>query len=190
MQTLDDHDQDSDSGSSSSSYDRTDHNVEAAMALSNDHLLFLFGATPLHVHAPATHPQQVQIFRLWQIYLDNVNPLCKVTHTPTLQPRIIDAASNVTDIAPGLDALMFSIYCVALLSLTDDECRLPFHTPRELLLAEYHMACQQALLRCTPWRPNDHDGLIASYLYLVCVIPTYQVIHSIDCGTSSLFDSK
>lgn len=27
---------------------------------------------------------KAQIFRLWQIYLDYVNPLLKVTHTPTL----------------------------------------------------------------------------------------------------------
>lgn len=116
MQTLDDQNQDSDSGSSSSSYDKADHDIKAAIALSNDHLLFLFGATPPNAHAPAPHPQQVQIFQLWQIYLDNVNPLCKVTHTPTLQPRIIGAASNVTNTAPGLEALMFSIYCVAVLS--------------------------------------------------------------------------
>jgi hypothetical protein len=113
------------------------------------------------------HPQQVQIFRLWQIYLDNVNPLLKVTHTPTLQPRIIDAASDLKNISPSLEALMFSIYCVSVKSLVDDECQTLFGSPRKYLLTSYQYACQQALLKCKALESTGLDGFTALYLYLV-----------------------
>jgi hypothetical protein len=132
---------------------------------SNDHLLF--GSRNTNVNLSALHPEQVQIFRLWQIYLENINPLLKVTHTPTLQARIIDAASDVANISPTLEALMFSIYCVSIQSLVEDECRTIFGSPREDLLTSYQFGCQQALLNCGVLRSSDRDGLTAVYLYLV-----------------------
>ena len=131
----------------------------------NDHLLF--GSHDTEVDISTLHPEQVQIFRLWQIYLDNVNPLLKVTHTPTLQARIIDATSNVASIKPALAALMLSIYCVAILSLAEEECLNIFDAPRESLLTKYQLGCQQALTRCGFLRSNDRDCLTALYLYLV-----------------------
>jgi len=115
----------------------------------------------------ASHPEQVQIFRLWQIYLDNVNPLLKVTHTPSLQPLIIDAASKIPDIDPALEALMFGIYSTSIASLEDSECRSLFQWPKKDLLAGYQSACQNALLKCGVWRSNDVTTLTALYLYLV-----------------------
>lgn len=132
----------------------------------NDHLLF--GPSRTNVCLSASHPEQVQIFRLWQIYLDNVNPLLKVTHTPTLQPRILDAASNVGNISsPALEALIFSVYCISVTSLSEDECHTLFRSPKKDLLAGHHSACQQALLKCNIWRSGNVDALTALYLYLV-----------------------
>ena len=135
------------------------------MYQNNDHLLF--GSRETAVDVFTLHPDQVQIFRLWQIYIDNVNPLLKVTHTPTLQTRIIDAASDVASIKPTLAALMFSIYCVSILSLGEDECRIKFGLPKERLLAKYQFGCQQALLNCEFLRSSDRECLTALYLYLV-----------------------
>lgn len=131
----------------------------------DDHLLF--GSRQTAVDVFTLHPEQIHIFRLWQIYIDNVNPLLKVTHTPTLQARIIDAASYVASIKPTLAALMFSIYCVSILSLGEDECRAMFGSPKEHLLAKYQFGCQQALLNCGFLRSSDRDCLTALYLYLV-----------------------
>jgi hypothetical protein len=132
---------------------------------SNDHLLF--GSSVGNVNLSALHPTQVQIFRLWQIYLDNVNPLLRVTHTPTLQTRIIDAASDIANINPTLEALMFSIYCVSISSITEDQCSALFGSSKKDLLAGYQFACQQALRGCSILRSSDHESLTALYLYLV-----------------------
>ncbi|CAG7946914.1 unnamed protein product [Penicillium nalgiovense] len=137
---------------------------------SNDHLLF--GSTVGDVDdLSASHPTQVQIFRLWQIYLDNVNPLLKVTHTPTLQTRIIDAVGDITNVNPKLEALMFSIYCVSILSLTEDQCSALFGSPKKDILTGYQSACQHSLRGCGILRSSDRESLTALYLYLVSTRP-------------------
>ena len=115
------------------------------------------------------HPDPVQIFRLWQIYLDNVDPLLKVTHTPSLQGRIIEAIGNAKSIDPTLEALMFSIYCISVLSLPPEDCQNTFGSSKEDLLTKYQSVCQEALLNCGFLRSSDRDCLTALYLYLVCL---------------------
>lgn len=134
-------------------------------AENDDHLLF--GSRRASVDLSTLHPDPVQIFRLWQVYLDNVNPLLKVTHTPSLQGRIIEAASNVTNISPTVEALMFSIYCTSVLSLVVEDCQTMFGCSKEDLLMRYQFGCQQALLNCGVLRSSDRDCLTALYLYLV-----------------------
>ena len=127
----------------------------------------LFGSGRKGVDLTGLHPNPVQIFRLWQIYLDNVNPLLRVTHTPTLQGRIIEAASNLQSIDPVLQALMFSIYCMALTSINDEGCVPIFGFSRDETLTRYQICCKQALLECEFHRSNDRNCLVALYLYLV-----------------------
>jgi hypothetical protein len=132
---------------------------------SNDH--FLFGSRRTAVDLSTQHPDPLQIFRLWQIYIDNVNPLLKITHTATMQGRIIEATSNLANISPNLEAFMFSIYSMAVLSLGVDECKAKFGTFKEDLSTRYQCCCQQALLNAGLLRTNDRDCLTAFYLYLV-----------------------
>ncbi len=134
-------------------------------ANNDDHLFFSSHRTTINLST--LHPDPVQIFRLWQIYLDNVNPLLKVTHTPSLQGRIIEAASNLTNINPPLEALMFSIYCTSILSIIVEDCQTMFGSSKEDLLTRYQFGCQQALLNCGFLRSSDRDCLTSLYLYLV-----------------------
>lgn len=131
----------------------------------NDHLLFSFPNT--HVNLSTLHPKPAQIFKLWQIYLENVNPMLKVTHTPSLQGRIIEATNDLTNISSTLEALMFSIYCMAIVSLFEDECQTIFGSSKEDLLLRYQFSCQKALINCGFLRSSDRDCLTALYLYLV-----------------------
>ncbi|KAL3421211.1 hypothetical protein PVAG01_07656 [Phlyctema vagabunda] len=137
---------------------------------SNDHIIF--GQRDPDVDISTLHPEPVQIFRLWQLYIDNVNPLLKVTHTPSLQGRIIEAAGDIPNIQPNLGALMFSIYCMSITSLTTDECQSIFGSSKESLLAIYQMGCQQALLNGGFLRCDDRDSLTALYLYLMSLRPS------------------
>lgn len=122
------------------------------------------------------HPPAVQIFQLWQIYLDNVNPLLKITHTPTLQGQLIEAAANPSKISRPLEALMFSIYFIAITSMTDDEVQETFKEDRNRLLSKFHRGTQQALINAGFMRSPEIVVLQAYVLYLVsCLISSFSI---------------
>ncbi|KAK4246073.1 hypothetical protein C7999DRAFT_42465 [Corynascus novoguineensis] len=176
-------DSDSGDGSSEDEHDspffRDDENMEKVIKKvldrtyqcdpqsSTGHLVF--GSPAGAIALTTLHPDQTRIFRLWQVYLDNVNPLLKVTHTPSLQPRIIDAMSDLANISAPLEALLFGIYCISVLSLTEDQCQTLFRSPRRDLLAGYQFACRQALLNANVLQSCEHDCLVALFLYLLSV---------------------
>ncbi|ORY58142.1 uncharacterized protein BCR38DRAFT_448211 [Pseudomassariella vexata] len=159
-----------DSDSSSSPRDTPGLGVRTAWDHVHENNDLLFGPYK-PVDLSSLHPNPVQIFRLWQIYIDNVNPMLKVTHSPTLQSRIIEAASNVRNVDPNLQALMFSIYCMAILSMMDD-CEAIFGASKEALLKKYHFSCQKALLNASLLHTSNRDCLTAFFLYLVSVRPS------------------
>lgn len=113
------------------------------------------------------HPSAIQIIQLWQIYLNNVNPLLKLTHTPTLQERIIEATANIGKVSKSLEALMFAIYFMAVTSMTDEETQLTFGNDKGQLLQRYYTACQQALVNGGFMRHTDLTLLQAFLLYLM-----------------------
>lgn len=133
----------------------------------NDNLFF--GSRKTAIELFTFHPEPVQIFRLWQIYLNNVDPLLKVTHTHSLQGYIIEAAGDLVNISPTLEALMFGIYSASIMSLTTDECQVTFGSSKDDLLTRYQSGCQQALLNCGYLRTRDRECLTALYLFLVCL---------------------
>ena len=114
-----------------------------------------------------SHPSAIQIFQLWQIYINNVNPLLKISHVPTLQGQIISASANPAKISKSLEALMFSIYFVAITSMKEEEVQNTFAEDRNILLGKYHTATQQALVNAGFMRSTDLMVLQAYTLYLV-----------------------
>ncbi|KAJ6439412.1 NAD dependent epimerase/dehydratase family protein [Purpureocillium lavendulum] len=127
----------------------------------------LFGSRQTLVDISTLHPEAVDIFRLWQVYLENADPQLKVTHSPSLQRRIVTAAKDLANVDPPLEALMFSIYCLAIFSLTEEECRAMFEHDKEDLQTRYRFGCQQALMNARYLRSTDRDCLTAFYLYLL-----------------------
>lgn len=127
----------------------------------------LFRSHVPSVDLSTLHPTPVDIFRLWQVYLENVNPVLKVTHTPSLQGRIIQAASDVRDIDPAQEALMFSIYSLAVASLDPDPCHTMFGLSQADLMTKYQFACQQALVNAGFLRSENRDCVTALLFHLV-----------------------
>ncbi|TAQ91647.1 hypothetical protein B7494_g41 [Chlorociboria aeruginascens] len=52
------------------------------------------------------HPPSKRIHQLWQIFIENVDPLTKVMHVPTLQQAIQKAMSNSRTIPRSFEALL------------------------------------------------------------------------------------
>ncbi|KAJ6015692.1 hypothetical protein N7540_010283 [Penicillium herquei] len=139
------------------------------MYASDDHIIL--GSRKSSVDLATLHPEPVHIFKLWQLYLDKINPLLKIIHAPTMQGRIIEAAGNTANIEPRLEALMFSIYCMSIQSLTTETCQSTFGLSKEDFIARHQFGCQQALLNCQFLRSDNRDCLTALCLFLYSLQP-------------------
>jgi hypothetical protein len=152
--------------SSDSEYEGpTIHHAFDAMFDNNDGFPFIVGGATSSV--TNLHPSPIQIFQLWQIYISNVNPLLKISHAPTLQALIINASANTAKIAKPLEALMFSIYLIAVNSMPEAEVHSTFGEDKNVLLSKYHGATQQALINAGFMRSTELVVLQAYLLYLV-----------------------
>lgn len=112
-------------------------------------------------------PSPIHMFRLWQIFLDNVNPLSKVIHVPTLQKKIFTECA-AGKFSSGMETLMFSIYCAAITSMSSPACMEIFREPRPQLLMQYHAGAQKALANAQFLRSSDLLVLQGFAIYLVC----------------------
>ncbi|GAB1201522.1 hypothetical protein APSETT445_000097 [Aspergillus pseudonomiae] len=63
------------------------------------------------------YPSRWEATQLWQVYLNNVNPLMRVVHIPTLLPKVYNAINAPNDVPADLSALLFAIYFAATTSL-------------------------------------------------------------------------
>jgi hypothetical protein len=135
---------------------------------SNDGFPFMVGGSKSHI--THLHPSAIQIFQLWQIYLNNVNPLLKISHVPTLQNQIVKASADLAEVDESFEALMFAIYAISVTSMPNDEVEAAFGDSKNALLARYHAASQQALINAKFMSSTELTTLQALLLYLVSLI--------------------
>jgi len=113
------------------------------------------------------HPNPVRIFWLWQKYLDNVNSLVKILHVQTSQQMIIEASTDLTTVAPDVEALMFAIYSSALASISNQECQKTMGEPLDVLIERFTSLTQQALMNAGFLRSFSLTTLQAFVSFLV-----------------------
>jgi hypothetical protein len=124
-----------------------DSSSEASDAEASDEGLGFVLDVPLKLHKHHSHPPTEIIYQLWQVFTENVDPLTKVVHVPSLQPFIQKAATNIKKIPRSYEALMFAIYAAAVMSLKHEECERRLGESREILLSRYISATEWALSR-------------------------------------------
>ena len=127
----------------------------------------IFGTRTTKNSLHALHPQPVSIFRLWQVFLDNINPLTKFIHAPTFQQLILEASGNLENIPKGLNALIFGIYLSSVMSLKNKDCEDMFGESKATLFTRYKYASEQALISAGFLKSTDLVVLQAYVLYLV-----------------------
>ncbi|RYO86877.1 hypothetical protein DL766_001102 [Monosporascus sp. MC13-8B] len=101
--------------------DKDDECSTRAESLSPGHDAVLLLHSESSLDLKELHPPSAHVFFLWQKFLDRVNPLTKVIHVPTLQPMVAEAAANIDSVPRNVEALLFSIYTVTAVSLSDEE---------------------------------------------------------------------
>lgn len=102
-------------------------------------------ASPRHDEGPTLDP--VQAFKLWQIFLDRVNPLIKIIHAPTVQQYMVQAAADMSSISFDYQALLYSIFCLAAISLTEDEAVQMLGIPRGQAIYKFLRGANTTLTR-------------------------------------------
>ncbi|KAI4170684.1 MAG: hypothetical protein LQ343_004782 [Gyalolechia ehrenbergii] len=105
-------------------------------------LLFGFSVTG---NLKNLHPSPINIFRLWQTYINCVYPLSMIFHAPTVQQQILDASADLDNVSESMEALMFAIYYAAVVALSAEDCEAMFGIPQHVVMNKYMLATQQAL---------------------------------------------
>ena len=147
METLDD-DSDEEEDSQLSGQSPAETNVSQSS--------LLFGSSPLRPRElRLLHPPPAQLTALFFFYQQNVDPMVKILHIPSLRKLVMTAAANIDAIPSGnyVEALLFAMYYSAVTSLTEEECLHKFHDGKSSLLARYRSGTESALsnadLLCT-----------------------------------------
>jgi len=118
------------------------------------------------------HPDPSQILKVWQAYLQNINPMVKLFHAPTIEQLISEATPNLDEIPRNLEALLFGIYCIVLESLTDEECVSNFGVAKSAARQKFRSGAQCALMNASLMKSSDIMVLQAFVLFLVsCAMP-------------------
>ena len=95
--------------------------VHHTYGATGDHHGFVLGYMSSDVDLSKLHPLPSQIPFVWQVYCENVDPLVKILHVPTMSKIIRNWRDNMNHLSPGMEALMFSIYYASITSLEEDE---------------------------------------------------------------------
>ena len=119
------------------------------------------------VDVKSLYPKREQLLETFDIYLTNVNPLCKIIHAPTFRVKLEQAASNSGAVSRKFDALVFSICLIAMNTATEAECQNIFFAPREEVLSTLQNMTSRALVAADILRSDDLEVLSAFILFLV-----------------------
>ncbi|KAM7197272.1 C6 transcription factor domain containing protein [Rhypophila sp. PSN 637] len=137
-------------------------------SLTPESLLFC-QVTPPGTSPDETVPSIPQILKLWQIFLDNFNPLVKLFHAPTVQLIVHQAVVDSGSLGRSQKALLRAIFQCAAVTLTDDMCIAQLNESREVVLSRYSAATKQALVRADFLKSTDRTTLQALTLYLLAI---------------------
>jgi hypothetical protein len=135
----------------------------------DDNSELIFGADTPSTNSEDLTPNPGQILRLWQIYLDRCNPLTKIIHVPTVQPHVLDATSSTPNLPKNIEALLFAIYTLAVVSMTKEESEDVLGMPKEKALARFSAGLRSCMIRLGFLKTHDLITLQALVIYLVRV---------------------
>ena len=120
-----------------------------------------------HPELRKLHPDPRSILRLWQTFVDNVNPFTKIIHVPTLQQRILDASWDPSNASPSLTALLYAIYTLSVGLMPSEECHCSFGESRDTLVLRYRTATLWALIAADFLTTTDLEVMQALALHLL-----------------------
>lgn len=134
-----------------------------------NHQAFLFGYSSIMHDLRELHPTPSQIFILWEVFKENVDPIVRILHRPTAKTILMNAASSLDRVSKPAEALLFAIYFGAVVSLTPEQCEQLLDEDKPTLLRKYRFATEQALARADFLNSSSLMCLQALSFFLIFV---------------------
>ncbi|GIK04037.1 transcription factor vrtR1 [Aspergillus viridinutans] len=86
------------------------------------------------------HPSYEEATKLWSVYVQNVDPLCKVLHVPSVAKMVDTVAKQPAAASKTDECLLFVTYYFAVFSMADADCLQAFNQTRNHLMSRYRDA--------------------------------------------------
>lgn len=107
-----------------------------------------------------------QAMNLFAVFRENVSPLLAMFHMPTLSRTYWDSIAAIDSLEKNTEALIFSIYYSAIISMSDEECITTLGLTREVATERYRFAVEQAIARADLLNTQSMILLQALVLFL------------------------
>lgn len=85
------------------------------------------------------HPPPATVIILWQRFMDNIDPLLKLFHTPSLQRQIVNAINALDRVEPYTECQMFAIYYCTIVEMSPEDCQYILGEQKKTLLDRYEL---------------------------------------------------
>lgn len=115
-------------------------------------------------------PGAALVFKLWQIFLDRVNPFTKVIHVHSFQPHVVEATNGTQGLPENIMALLLSIFLMAVVAMSEEECLNTLKKTKEVAVASFSSGIRQIMRQLNFMRTNDLVILQSLCLYLVSLV--------------------
>ncbi|KAJ5909063.1 hypothetical protein N7495_001745 [Penicillium taxi] len=115
------------------------------------------------------HPNHGTAIKLWNIYVQNVEPLCKILHVPTVAKMVNTVSKQPSKASKSDECLIFVIYYFAVFSLSDADCLREFDQPKNDMISKYRTLVYQALINAS-WLSTTSIPVLQAYTLFLIVM--------------------
>lgn len=129
----------------------------------------LFGYRAVAHSLQSFHPPFSQAVALYQIFTENVAPIIRIFHMPTLDRVYWDAMASSDPLDKNTEALLLAIYYSAIISIGEDECQRVLRLPRSRAEARYRFAVEQSLARARLLQTRSLTLLQAAVVFITAL---------------------
>ncbi|OHE92507.1 fungal specific transcription factor domain-containing protein [Colletotrichum orchidophilum] len=119
-------------------------------------------------------PGAALVFKLWQTFLDRVNPFTKVIHVHSVQRYVVEATNGTQGLPQNMVALLLSIFLMAVVAMTEEECFIAMKKSKGAAVSSFSVGIRQTMRRLDFMRTNDLVILQALCLYLYSLQDRYD----------------
>lgn len=126
----------------------------------------LFGFRALAYSLLSFHPSLPQAVNLFAVFTENVSPVIRLFHMPTLSKSYWDSIASLDSLDKNTEALLFAIYYSTTISLSNAECLSLLGVSRDAATEKYRFAVEQALARADLLNTHSMVLLQAAVLFL------------------------